>query len=159
MTGRRTGRLALTCYAYLRLPYETDPGDTAPVVEPLASRMNREVRRTVIKVVATHLQNGATEVMAASALGLPGVVFDRGVHINNSGALYLAAVHTHRALRQQEKCILLVRLGPNTKMRRRAKLSAGQDHTDDAKAVARLFARNGQVRLALASAGCRLQLT
>jgi hypothetical protein len=42
--------------AYLRMPYEPDPGDEAPVPERLAFQANREVRHTVIRVITAHLQ-------------------------------------------------------------------------------------------------------
>ena len=42
--------------AYLRLPYESDPGDDAPVGKRLEYQASREVRRTVIRVISTHLR-------------------------------------------------------------------------------------------------------
>ena len=42
--------------AYLRMPYEPDPGDEAPSADRLAFRGFREVRHTVIRVIATHLR-------------------------------------------------------------------------------------------------------
>src|SRR6266487_6467267 len=41
--------------AYLRMPYEPDPGDEAPVAERLAFQASREVRHTVIRVITAHL--------------------------------------------------------------------------------------------------------
>ena len=41
--------------AYLRMPYEPDPGDEAPTAERLKFRAIREVRHTVIRVIAAHL--------------------------------------------------------------------------------------------------------
>src|SRR5215471_19249920 len=38
--------------AYLRMPYEPDPGGEAPLPERLAFRANREVRHTVIRIIA-----------------------------------------------------------------------------------------------------------
>src|SRR6516164_9013904 len=43
--------------AYLRMPYKPDPGQDAP--ERLAFEANREVRHTVISVIAAHLQQDA----------------------------------------------------------------------------------------------------
>jgi hypothetical protein len=45
--------------AYLRMPYEPDPGEEAPTPERLAFRASREVRHTVIRVITAHLKNGA----------------------------------------------------------------------------------------------------
>src|SRR5204862_2869778 len=45
--------------AYLRLPYEPDPGGDAPADERLAFRASREVRHTVIRVITAHLRQGA----------------------------------------------------------------------------------------------------
>ena len=42
--------------AYLRMPYEPDPGQDAPEPERLAFRAIREVRHTVIRVITAHLQ-------------------------------------------------------------------------------------------------------
>src|SRR5690349_14788089 len=41
---------------YLRMPYEPDRGDKAPRPERLAFRASREVRHTVIRVIAAHLK-------------------------------------------------------------------------------------------------------
>src|SRR5215472_6927650 len=40
--------------AYLRMPYEPDPGQDAPAPEQLAFRASREVRHTVIRVTSAH---------------------------------------------------------------------------------------------------------
>ena len=56
--------------AYLRLPHEPDPGEEAPAPERLAFRASREVRRTVIRVIATHLRPEARGVLAGSELRL-----------------------------------------------------------------------------------------
>ena len=42
--------------AYLRLPYEPDPGEDATAAERLAYWANREVRHTVIRVITAHLE-------------------------------------------------------------------------------------------------------
>jgi hypothetical protein len=44
--------------AYLRLPYEPDPGDDAPAEKRLDFHATREVRHTVIRVINAHLQDG-----------------------------------------------------------------------------------------------------
>jgi hypothetical protein len=45
--------------AYLRIPYEPDPGEGAAAAERLAFRASREVRHTVIRVIAAHLKGDA----------------------------------------------------------------------------------------------------
>src|SRR5215471_1463356 len=47
--------------AYLRMPYEPEPGGDAPVEKRLAFQASREVRHTVIRVIAAHL-NGTAPV-------------------------------------------------------------------------------------------------
>lgn len=44
--------------AYLRIPYERDPGQDAPAAERLAFLGSREVRHTVIRVITAHLRDG-----------------------------------------------------------------------------------------------------
>ncbi len=65
--------------AYLRMPYEPDPGQDAPRPEQLAFQAFREIRHTVIRVITAHLQEDAGE---KSWQGLnfdfTGVVFDGG---------------------------------------------------------------------------------
>ena len=67
--------------AYLRLPYDPDPGDDADPAERTAYRANREVRHTVIRLITAHLQADAP-VKSRSWQGLnldfTGVVFDGG---------------------------------------------------------------------------------
>src|ERR1700748_705281 len=45
--------------AYLRLPYDPDPGSEGPAGERLAFRASREVRHTVIRVITAHLRDAA----------------------------------------------------------------------------------------------------
>jgi hypothetical protein len=45
--------------AYLRLPNDPDPGDHVGQAERTAYQANREVRHTVIRVIAAHLKAGA----------------------------------------------------------------------------------------------------
>jgi Pentapeptide repeats (9 copies) len=64
--------------AYLRLPYEPDPGEEAPVPERLAFRASREVRHTVIRVITAHLQHDAAVSWQGLNFDFTGVVFDGG---------------------------------------------------------------------------------
>ena len=64
--------------AYLRMPYEPDPGDEAPEPERLAFRASREVRHTVIRVIAAHLKDGAAVSWQGLDFDFTGVVFDGG---------------------------------------------------------------------------------
>lgn len=63
---------------YLRLPYEADPGGNAPTLERLAFRADCEVRHTVIRVITTHLKDGATVPWQSLNFDFTGVVFDGG---------------------------------------------------------------------------------
>jgi len=64
--------------AYLRMPYEPGPGDDAPVEKRLAFQASREVRHTVIRVIAAHL-NGTTPVSWCGLnFDFAGAVFDGG---------------------------------------------------------------------------------
>jgi uncharacterized protein YjbI with pentapeptide repeats len=62
--------------AYLRMPYEVEPGDDAPVEKRLAFRASREVRYTVIRVIAAHLNGTAQVSWRGYNLDFTGVVFD-----------------------------------------------------------------------------------
>jgi hypothetical protein len=42
--------------AYLRLPYDPEPGDGATPADRAAHRANREVCRTIIRVIGAHLR-------------------------------------------------------------------------------------------------------
>jgi hypothetical protein len=66
--------------AYLRMPYEPDPGRDAPEPQRLAFQAIREVRHTVIRVITAHLNNDATKFKPWQGLNLDftGVVFDGG---------------------------------------------------------------------------------
>ena len=64
--------------AYLRLPYEPDPGEEAPASERLAFRASREVRHTVIRVITAHLRPGAALSWQGLNFDFTGVVFDGG---------------------------------------------------------------------------------
>src|SRR6516225_10603647 len=64
--------------AYLRLPYEPDPGDEAPASDRLDFRAGREVRHTVIRVITAHLKDGAAVSWQGLDFDFAGAVFDGG---------------------------------------------------------------------------------
>jgi uncharacterized protein YjbI with pentapeptide repeats len=64
--------------AYLRLPYDPDPGKHATPVDRAAYRANREVRHTIIRLIGRHLRPGASESWQGYDLDFTGVVFDGG---------------------------------------------------------------------------------
>jgi uncharacterized protein YjbI with pentapeptide repeats/uncharacterized membrane-anchored protein YhcB (DUF1043 family) len=64
--------------AYLRMPYEPDPGDDAPRPEWLAFRASREVRHTVMRVITAHLKDDAAESWQGLNFDFRGTVFDGG---------------------------------------------------------------------------------
>jgi hypothetical protein len=64
--------------AYLRMPYEADPGPAASVPERLAVRSDREVRHTVIRVITAHLTAAAAVSWQGLNFDFTGVVFDGG---------------------------------------------------------------------------------
>ena len=64
--------------AYLRMPYEPEPGDEAPSAERLAFRGIREVRHTVIRVIAAHLGPEAVVSWQGLNFDFTGVTFDGG---------------------------------------------------------------------------------
>ena len=64
--------------AYLRLPYDPDPGDDAPPAERTAYRANREVRHTIIRLIGAHLRPGAAVSWQGLNFDFTGVVFDGG---------------------------------------------------------------------------------
>jgi hypothetical protein len=63
--------------AYLRLPYDPDPGDADPA-ERIAYQANREVRHTVIRLIGTHLRPGAAVSWQGLNFDFTGVIFDGG---------------------------------------------------------------------------------
>jgi uncharacterized protein YjbI with pentapeptide repeats len=73
--------------AYLRMPYEPDPGEEAPEAERLAFRASREVRHTVIRVITAHLQDGVAVSWQGLNFDFTGVIFDGGdfTHAHFSG--------------------------------------------------------------------------
>ena len=64
--------------AYLRMPYEPDPGQSASEQQRLAFQAIREVRHTVIGVIAGHLREDAAVSWQGLNLDFTGVVFDGG---------------------------------------------------------------------------------
>jgi hypothetical protein len=64
--------------AYLRMPYEPDPGPEAPESRRLAFQAGREVRHTVIRVITAHLREAAAVSWQGLDLDFTGVVFDGG---------------------------------------------------------------------------------
>ena len=64
--------------AYLRMPYEPDPGLDAPEPQRLAFRAAREVRHTVIRVITAHLREDTKVSWQGLDLDFTGVVFDGG---------------------------------------------------------------------------------
>jgi Pentapeptide repeats (9 copies) len=69
--------------AYLRMPYQPDPGPDAPPADQQDYRSLREVRHTVIRVITAHLQPGNSRTPTAQdwrglSLDFTGTVFDGG---------------------------------------------------------------------------------
>jgi hypothetical protein len=64
--------------AYLRMPYEPEPGDDAPMEKRLAWQASREVRHTVIRVIAAHLNGTAPVSWCGLNFDFAGAVFDGG---------------------------------------------------------------------------------
>jgi len=64
--------------AYLRMPYEPDPGQDAPEPQRLAFQAIREVRHTVIRVITAHLKDHAAVSWQDLNFDFTGVVFDGG---------------------------------------------------------------------------------
>jgi uncharacterized protein YjbI with pentapeptide repeats len=71
--------------AYLRLPYEADPGKNAPAAERIAFLGNREVRHTIIRIITAHLQDSADVSWQQLHYDFEGAVFDGG---DFSGAVF-----------------------------------------------------------------------
>ncbi len=64
--------------AYLRLPHDPDPGDSAAPAEQAAYRTDREVRHTIIRLIGTHLRLGAPVPWYGLNFDFTGAVFDGG---------------------------------------------------------------------------------
>jgi hypothetical protein len=64
--------------AYLRMPYDTGLGKGGSIQDQLAFQSGREVRHTVIRVIAAHLQDDRPISWQGLNLDFTGVVFDGG---------------------------------------------------------------------------------
>jgi uncharacterized protein YjbI with pentapeptide repeats len=64
--------------AFLRLPFDPDPGEDAAAAARAAYQAKREVRHTVIRVITAHLQHGAAASWQGLNFDFTGVVFDGG---------------------------------------------------------------------------------
>ncbi|GAA4966958.1 hypothetical protein HD597_003874 [Nonomuraea thailandensis] len=71
--------------AYLRLPYEPDPGPDAPSEQKLAFARDQRVRHTVIDVIVARLRDGARVSWQGHIFDFSGALFDGG---NFSGARF-----------------------------------------------------------------------
>ena len=69
--------------AYLRMPYEPEPGDDAPVEKRLVFQASREVRHTVIRVIAAHLNGTAPVSWCGLNFDFAGAVFDGVLHVDH----------------------------------------------------------------------------
>src|SRR5215510_11435339 len=79
----RQMRVEVLC-GYLRMPYEPEPGLDAPAEKRLAFQASREVRRTVIRVIAAHLNGTAPVSWCGLNFDFAGAVFD-GVGFGGAG--------------------------------------------------------------------------
>lgn len=81
--------------AYLRMPYEPDPGQDAPEPQQLAFQANREVRHTVIRVITAHLRKGAAVSWQGLNFDFTGAVFDGGdfslAHFSGGDVIFMDA--------------------------------------------------------------------
>ena len=68
----------MCCAAYLRLPYEPDPGERCYPAGAAAFRASREVRHTVIRVITAHLRDDAAVSWQGLDFDFTGAVFDGG---------------------------------------------------------------------------------
>jgi uncharacterized protein YjbI with pentapeptide repeats len=64
--------------AYLRIPYEPDPGEDAPAEKRLQFGADQQIRHTVVRVITTHLRDGASPSWQGLNFDLSGAVFDGG---------------------------------------------------------------------------------
>jgi len=70
-------RVEMLC-GYLHMPYKPEPGGDAPAEKRLAFQASREVRRTVIRVIAAHLNGTAPVSWCGLNFDFAGAVFDGG---------------------------------------------------------------------------------
>jgi uncharacterized protein YjbI with pentapeptide repeats len=71
--------------AYLRLPYQSDPGGNSPTPEQLSFQAVREIRHTLIRVIGARLKKDTEISWQGCNLDFTGVVFDGG---DFTGALF-----------------------------------------------------------------------
>jgi uncharacterized protein YjbI with pentapeptide repeats len=64
--------------AYLRMPYESDPGESASISERLAFQASREVRHTIIRIITAHLKSEVAVSWQGLNFDFTGVIFDGG---------------------------------------------------------------------------------
>jgi uncharacterized protein YjbI with pentapeptide repeats len=64
--------------AYPRMPYGPDPGEDAAAVDRLSFRASREIRHTVIRLISSHLRNGAAVSWQGLNFDFAGTAFDGG---------------------------------------------------------------------------------
>jgi Pentapeptide repeats (9 copies) len=69
--------------AYLRIPYEPDPGQDINEPQQLAFQAIREVRHTVIRVITAHLREDAAVSWQGLNFDFTGAVFD-GAYFNDA---------------------------------------------------------------------------
>ncbi len=81
--------------AYLRMPYEPDPGEDAGEPERLAFRASREARHTIVRVITAHLRAGSAVSWQGLNFDFTGVVFDggdfTGAQFSDSEVLFVGA--------------------------------------------------------------------
>jgi len=66
--------------AYLRMPYEPDPGDQADQATRLEFRAEQQVRHSAVRLIADHVRPGARTPWSGMDFDLTGAVFDGGVY-------------------------------------------------------------------------------
>jgi uncharacterized protein YjbI with pentapeptide repeats len=76
-TENRQACVDVLC-AYLRIPYEPDPGEQSSSEERLAFEGEREVRHTVIRLITAHLRLDTLVSWRGLDFDFSGVVFDGG---------------------------------------------------------------------------------
>ena len=74
---------------YLRMPYEPDPGEDAPEPQRLAFQASRQVRHTVIRAIAAHLEvdNAAPEEDKKEGNKKPAISW-QGLNFDFTGAVF-----------------------------------------------------------------------
>jgi hypothetical protein len=90
--------------AYLRLPYSPYPGDDASANIRLEFKANREVRHTVVRVIASHLLLGVETSWSGLNFDFTDVIFDGGSfaasvfngNVDFSGAVFIESVSFSR---------------------------------------------------------------